>query len=231
MSKTWWAQYVASEYPRAAELLVEVLRERILPQFAHLDGEAERFAEVEYERLCQLPSSGDEPFDMGDLAEQANDSAITWYQTMCGVRQSLLNLHAVGLRHLFEQQLYDFAKHAHLSERTEANFSEDCKAVETLGFHLNDLPSWPKLEELRLLSNSIKHAEGKSSMRLKEVRPELFVDPVVVELSFVGRPEPTIQPLAGENVYLQEEHLEDYCSALRDFWASVGEVIDDKSSI
>lgn len=229
MPKTWWARYVASEYPRAAQLLVEALRERVLPQFADLDGEAERYVQAEYERLGQLPSSGDEPFDMGDLAEQANDSAITWYQTMCGVRQSLVNLHAVGLRHLFEQQLYDFVKHARLSERAAADFREDCKAVESLGGQLTDFPSWPKLEELRLLSNSIKHAEGRSSVQLKEVRPELFVDPLVAGLPFVGCPGPTIQPLAGEDVYLQEEHLEEYCSAISEFWISIGEVIDEKS--
>lgn len=231
MPKTWWARYVASEYPRAAELFVKALRERVLPQFADLDGEAERFAQAEYERLGQLPSSGDELFDMGDLAEQANDSAIAWYQTMCGVRQSLVNLHAVGLRHLFEQQLYDFVKHARLSERAEANLKEDCKAVESLGCKLSGFSSWPKLEELRLLSNSIKHAEGRSSVQLKEIRPELFVDPLVACLPIVGGPGPTIQPLAGEDVYLQEEHLEEYCSAIRDFWISVGEVIDEKSSM
>lgn len=231
MPKTWWAKYVSSEYPRAAELFIQALRERVLPQFADLDGEAERFAQAEYERLGQLPSSGDEPLDMGDLAEQANDSAVTWYQTMCGVRQSLVNLHAVGLRHLFEQQLYDFVKHTRLSERAEADFKEDCKAVESLGCQLAVFSSWLKLEELRLLSNAIKHAEGSSSVQLKEVRPELFVDPVVSGLPFIGRPEPTIQPLAGEDIYLTEEQLEDYCLAIRDFWISVGEVIDEKSSM
>lgn len=203
----------------------------MLPQFSRLDEEADEFAHAEYERIGKLPSSGDEPFDMGDAAEQAHDAAITWYQTMCGVRQSLINLYAVGLRHLFEQQLYDFVKHARLSEREEADFREACKAVESLGFRLSDLPSWDKLQELRLLCNSIKHAEGPSSAQLKAVRPEFFVDPVVAGLPFVGNPGPTIQPLAGEDVYLEEDELDLYCSAIRDFWSSIGEVLDGRSSM
>lgn len=223
------AQYVSSEYPRAAELFIKALQERVLPQFARLDSEAEQFAQGEYERLGQLPSSGEEPFFLGDLAEQAHDSAITWYQTMRGVRQSLINLHAVGLRHLFEQQLFDLVTHARLSERGDADFREDCKAVEELGVQLSDLPAWGKLEELRLLSNTIKHAEGRSSVELKELRPELFVAPVVAELPFVRRPGPTIQPLAGEDVYLQEDELDVYCSAIGEFWISVGKKLDSQS--
>lgn len=215
------------EYPRVAEFFLKALRERVYPQFEGLGEEAERFAQFEYERIGQLPSSGDETFDMGDVADQAYDSAITWYQTMCGVRQSLVNLHAVGLRHLFEQQLFDFVKHAHLSERAKEDFNKDCKAVESLGFRLKDLPSWEKLEELRLLSNVIKHSEGRSSVKLKEDRPELFVHPVLSGLPFVGRPEATIQPLAGEDVYVQEYDLVCYCSVIRDFWCSVGKILDD----
>lgn len=231
MPRTWWARYVSSEYPRYAELLLRALRERVLPQFAYLDEEANEFARAEYKRIGRLPSSGEASFDMGDVAEQAYDAAINWYQTMCGVRQSLINLHAVGLFHLFEQQLYDFVKHAGLSEREEADYRKDCKAVESLGIRLSDLPSWEKLQELRLLCNSIKHADGPSSAQLKTVWPEIFVDPVVAGGPFVGNPRPITQPLAGEDVYLEENELDFYCSAIREFWSSIGDVLDDQSSM
>ena len=37
--------------------------------------------------------------------------------------------------------------------------------------------SWPKVEELNRLADAIKHADGWSCERLKELRPDLFCHP------------------------------------------------------
>jgi hypothetical protein len=48
---------------------------------------------------------------------------------------------------------------------------------DTLGLDLSSLPSWPVIDELRLVANVVKHGEGDSAEKLRETRPELFVYP------------------------------------------------------
>jgi hypothetical protein len=203
----------------AAEQFLAALAERLLPQFSSVEREAEELAEKEYERLCRLP--GDENVDMGSLAERAQDVGITWYQNMMGTRQSLINLYAVGLRHLFEQQLYDFVKRAELCNRESANYEKDYKALKKIGVDVENVSAWSALEELRHLSNCVKHAEGPSARELKKKRPDLFVHPSTVSLPFLNKPGPVIQPLAGEDVYVSLEVLSGYVVAIRQFWGEV----------
>ena len=53
--------------------------------------------------------SGDE-VDLGDAAELANERGLAYYETMAGVQQGVLNLLAVGLHHLLEQQQIFFLR-------------------------------------------------------------------------------------------------------------------------
>ena len=52
---------------------------------------------------------------MSDVADMAMDHGRTVYETMSGVRQGVLNVLAVGLYHLFEQQQLFFLRRGLLS--------------------------------------------------------------------------------------------------------------------
>ena len=47
---------------------------------------------------------------MALLAERAHDKGLVFYETMYGLRQSVLNLFAVGLFHRLEQELADLCR-------------------------------------------------------------------------------------------------------------------------
>ena len=85
----------------------------MVPAFEGIAEDAERATKAEYERLGAMPY-GDQ-IDMSDVAEMANDHGIAYYETMSGVRQGVLNVLAVGLYHLFEQQQLFFLRRGLLS--------------------------------------------------------------------------------------------------------------------
>ena len=61
-------------------------------------------AEAEFDRLGSMPADPDVSINLGDIAHWATEHGIEYYETMLAVRQGMVNLLAVGLHHLFEQQ-------------------------------------------------------------------------------------------------------------------------------
>jgi hypothetical protein len=126
---------------------------------------------------------GDEYTDPGDVAGWAQDHSYSWWETMVSLRQSMVNLMAAGLYHLVEQQL--------------AALSLDCayeRVVDTklgvvknwyganFGIDLASLPAWARIDELLLVANSVKHAEGPSAEQLRALRPDLFQNPAFAHI-------------------------------------------------
>jgi hypothetical protein len=75
---------------------------------------------------------------------------------------------------------------------------------------LRKLPAWSTIDELRLVANATKHAEGRSAEQLREKRPELFRYPPMGEMFLGNAPRPITQPLAGEDFYVTPEIMEEY---------------------
>ena len=98
-NELFWARSVKALYGPVVQYFSRALPERLLPPFSNLASEAERFAEAEFQRLGALPALYET--DGSELAELANDNGVSWYASMAAVRQSVVNLHTVGLRHLF----------------------------------------------------------------------------------------------------------------------------------
>ena len=46
--------------------------------------------------------------------------------------------------------------------------------ISTVGISIEEFRSWNDLEELRLVCNAVKHAEGGSAKALEKIRPDLF---------------------------------------------------------
>ena len=88
---------------------------------------------------------------------------------------------------------------------------------------LEKLDGWAKVEELRLLANTVKHAEGPSARELRRLRPDLFVPPVIkgspLEKHALRRA--TEIPLGGTDLFVTEADLEKYRDAIRQLWESL----------
>lgn len=218
-SEIFLAHYIQEIYVPEVQYFCKVLSERLLPPLSNLSDEAKNFAHLEFQRLSSLPFFCES--DGGELAELANDTAVSWYSSMVAVRQSVINLHTVGLRHLFEQQLYNLVLHVPLTSRTSADYVKDLKTLSENGIDHQSFISWSTLEELRHVCNAVKHAEGSSSRQLRTLRPDLFIDPKMVSFSQFDRISPVTQPLAGEDIYLQEADIDKFMKAIELFWNEV----------
>ena len=104
----FWTDYFRQAIRELQGFRVGAL-EKVVPAFEGIGEDAERAIEAEYERLGSM-TAYDAQIDMSDVADMAMEHRNTVYETMFGVRQGVLNLLAVGLCHLFEQQQMFFLR-------------------------------------------------------------------------------------------------------------------------
>jgi hypothetical protein len=178
-------------------LLGPTALERLMEVFADIEGEAERRSRERVIELRSMP--GDDEGDPSADAEDAMDAGVAHLQELNALRQSILNLLPAGLSHLFEQQRAEYMRIA--NER----------GVEAV--RLRTLP--PKIVELDLVANTVKHAEGNASAGLRDIRPDLFGQSLWM---FDDR---VTAPLAGEGLYVKEDDIRVYAEAVIALWREV----------
>lgn len=225
----FWSSYF-KVFSRQITVFCESVVNRVFPTFDQIDKEAEKIEEEEYERIGSLP--GDENSDMADAAEKAQEAGLEHYMLMSGVKQALISVTIAGLYHLFEQQLLLFHRKQVLDQSNEnksklMNLCELKKRLADAGINIESLSSWPKIDELRHVTNAIKHAEGVSADKLRSVRPDLFVHPTLRNGSPLGENihYPIYMPLGGEDIYPEINDFQEYGKAITDFWDEFGKSI------
>jgi hypothetical protein len=101
------------------------------------------------------------------------------------------------------------------------------------GLNLENLSPWPQINELRLVANSVKHAEGKSTEQLRKLRPDLFENPILKKdetLNWLVSSPNVYLPIGGEDVYLTIVDMDLYRNALLSFWNEFGDAICEHSN-
>lgn len=210
---------------------VDVVRIQLLPAFADLEAKAEAMSAARFETLGATTASEECVTDMGDLAEDAEDAGITFYLTMTNLRQASLNLYAVGLYHLIEQQLASVCRDE-LFRGMPTPEDGSLRSLQTwyleqLEYDLSKLSGWKSLDELRLVANTTKHAEGGSARQLKKRRPDLFHNPITADIVSTHvwlQSVPSVDaPLAGDGLFVKDSDFEEYGSAVVRFVESMAE--------
>ena len=141
----FWNKYFKQNYVPQISNLIDSLVIRILPTFEGIEEEAEKKMNSEYERLLSLPSEGN--IEISDLVELATETGISHYALMKGIQQGIINMFAVALYHLFEQQVMEFHRQEVLqsSEENDKNLFEIKIFLERLSqSHVkkDDFQSW-----------------------------------------------------------------------------------------
>lgn len=202
-----------------------VLRD-VLSVFGNPEKRADELANAEYARLGSQPAGDDCDGDMSTFAEQANNRGLAFYGTMSSFHQTTLNLFTAGLFHLVEQQLANLCHDATIDEHPPKESYLDkvydwYKTNFQLDLHLSE--QWDKIHELRLVANTIKHAEGKSAQDLRQLRPELFRHPALrgdppdsFSIAF-----PIHLPLGGDDIYVTEDALTEFWNAATEFLTEI----------
>lgn len=221
LSYHYWECVFRQEFGPQLCGIVDSLENRILPAYSEIEEEAKTVSKKTWEAFMSSIATGDE--DPSDFAESAEQAGIAHYMLLNGIRQGMLNLIAIALHHAFEQQVILFLRRQMLLPQEVNAFSLFKTNVfrdrlNAIGIDITTFSSWVKIEELRLLANAAKHAEGDSARKLHLLRPDLFEHPQVsIGFFHISTPH-VLLPLAGEDLYVSIIDVRQYRDSLLEFW-------------
>jgi hypothetical protein len=145
--------------------------------------------------------------------------------------QATLNLFSAGLFHVVEQQLADLTRDAAIEKEVSDTklevvvswYKKNCQ------LDLMQFSSWSVIEELRLVANTTKHAEGSASKQLRTKRPELFVYPLLRkdDPNTLALHTPVSLPLGGDGLYVTGDDFCKYHKAVLDLFDWLRKYFED----
>ena len=201
----------------------------VLPAFSNLSVRAEAIATAEFKRLGKRQTDENCDGDMGEEADAAQEMGQAFYNNMVAIRQTSLNLYATGLFHLLEQQLAEQCRDGSFDSQPMPTDTKlgGLKTWYLIHFDidLSKLLTWPKIDQLRLLANTVKHGDGGSAKELKGIRPDIFQDPnlreLLAEFPQMYTSLPVRSPLAGEDIFVTDKIFSEFHEAATSFVAEI----------
>jgi hypothetical protein len=161
-------------YRRQLRMARNWVKEELLPTFSKIERKAKSASQQHLDRLVE----GKSEQDAEDLAKyhaiEIAPYRIERYQEDAqNFAQAFVNLLFVHLFHLFEQQLADsIAKKRSAPPSSYKSHLELCDATyEAFGFDVTLFSVWPKMDELRLIANTVKHVSAKDARKLAKRNP------------------------------------------------------------
>ncbi len=240
-----WRDVIKELYIPQIKAYQNWISNKLLPSMDENIVEEEAETKVE-EYMKRMMGSLSEDSDPASISENARDTGISYIIEMMDLKQGIINLFAIGLYHLYEQQMLRMYRKELLNyneERTVDVLIDNCdelksedrkvlnnflsmqdleKRLRKKGVDVTRINPWRKISELKHIANTIKHADGRSCKELKKLRPDLFSNPNPSEYRSIGTKQqyyiPVFQPLAGESVYVTPELLYEYSSSIIEFW-------------
>jgi len=212
----------------------QVVTKRLLPTFDTFGAEAPKHGEEWFrgktDRLDPLDSDQYEAVEY--FADKAMDETFAFADMLVAMYFASVGLYSVGLFHLFEQHFTDLPLEI-LEAHTYNKPITLKKATDWLNANVfidvTVFPTWPTLDELRLVANTIKHDEGESADALRGRRPDLFIYPAKREggdstaTPFQSR---VRKPLFGEDLYLTTDDFSRYAGGVITFWSELADAME-----
>jgi hypothetical protein len=177
--------------------MLALARETLLSGFGRVEEDAERIARS---------GGGPLPPDWPD--EQSLDRLFALHN-LC---QATRNLLAVLMYHLFEQH--------------EGGYKRQCRqigvgSIDWRNQPASRLPSAATVNELLNVANTAKHGEDRRDPELRKLRPDLFIDPLLQNVSVYAGSAPVRAPFTGIGFYVQDHDLERYEAAVLALWEEI----------
>ena len=239
-NELFWAGVIRRDFVEEIRTFGQALKDRILKAFDNVEQEAEKLKKEEHERLLQAPADEDGGPGMDVLAERTEEKGISFYLTMRSLQQGLVNLFAVALYELFIQHLMILYRKEILEIHEENNkkLFKMCKVKRRFregGIDIEKFRSWEKIEELRLVANTVKHAEGESADKLRKIRRDLF-DPLrgtSFESSDQSAPPKgaLFEPLFGQGLFVKPDNIDSYTSTIIEFWEELAVALEKHTRV
>jgi hypothetical protein len=217
--------------------------DHILPSFPDPSTDADKARDAVWEMAMSQPSDGSD--DPASCADWAEEKGLETYLGITRMRQAAANLSAAMLWHLLEQQMLFFHMRQVLKVHEEQEVREKPKTrghlfrldefhqrLDAGGCSMKVLPSWPNVDELRLVANAVKHGPGKSLDDLFEIRPDLLTLPKSEKLNLpLGQSLAWVEkPAGGEDIYVGDADLAAYFDAVTSLWQEFSNAIEEHSA-
>lgn len=219
------------------ETFAKTYVERVIPIFSSLEEESNKIADEKYHDLGRYFNP--ERDDPADYAEMAWEAGLEHYESMSLMQYNMRLMWISTLYQFWEQQVRKFVfeevtrTHKFIDKNgNEVAFAGFCtRGIDDIkdefkefGQDLEKLNSWSKIEELRLLANVIKHGDGWSATKLKQLRPDFF-DSGVMSTDLLDLYKTTL----GERVLnIEDCEYKIYCDAIVQFWDDLPDVLYSK---
>ncbi len=198
-------------------------------------------SDIENKKWKEFSSGISFDADPANLAEQAMEEGLEHYLLMANLRQGMINLFAITLYHVFEQQISIILNREvpyccpNWEKPKQLSLDEiKCQFKKFFGIDVAKFKSWQKLHELCLVANSVKHAQGNSSDKLYEIRQDLFINPIISEEFSLSHDPPALSeihdsltgfyPLTGNGLYVSINDIKVYRDLLVCFWEELENV-------
>lgn len=205
--------------------------ERVFPAFANIEAEAEARGEELF--LGALSRPGYSEGDESALAEHAHETAVEHFRDLHEVLITSINFATATLFHAHWETpvrawLVGEAPMFGASTR-EMKKLERTQLAEVLAFlakhgWATDEAEWlPRLEELRLVANTVKHAKGDSAQALYALDRTLFYPfNLMEEDEMIGDYRGD-----GSDLVIESERFALYADAVEAFWQSAPPANED----
>jgi hypothetical protein len=206
------------------------VEERIIPLSEQLQEMAETVEQDAYDDLMSQPVGDEYSGDGSDEAEAAHDIGISFYLDISKMYQATLNLFSAGLFHVVEQQLADLTRDGAIQKEVSDTkldvvvdwYKKNCQ------LDLPKFPEWSVIDEMRLVANSTKHAEGSAARQLRAKHPELFVYPSLRKDDPSNLLVSTLSlPLGGDGLYVTGDEFRRYYKAVLDLFEWLRQYFED----
>ncbi len=210
---------------------------KIMPVFGEVEKEADKMSQDYYDEVMDSYSADGMGVDPAEVAERAEEIGIDYYEDITLMKYNSLGMWIIMMYQFWEQQVRKF-----LYEEMIHCFSLEMKDFCTRGindfknkfeFHnikIDELDSWDEITELRLLSNTLKHGDGRSAQKLKKRHPKYFENGLdkhfeddfgdLFQLDFLDLYNST---LLEKVLNISSDDFQRLCDALINFWKTLPE--------
>jgi hypothetical protein len=198
------------------DFYVTQIKERVIAQFKDLEGDTDRYAEMEYRRLIGI--AGDDNMDMADLAEMAHELAASHYELLSDLKEQVMLGALAGLYHQWEKELRDFIERELTTDSLAEQATKRAWSVSIMDIFrlLTDFdwdvlsePFFPKIDACRLVVNVYKHGKGPSLNELRSKYPD-YLHPRLSK--------PPSDYVDYQWLAISEQNFDEIARALRSFW-------------
>ncbi len=196
------------------DFYVSQVKARVLSNFVDIEGEATRFAEMEYERLCSIRGEDD---DQGE----ALDRAESLCEQLHDLRKQMILGALAGCFHQWDKALREFLERelaCTVEKKIARQYAWDCDAFDLLkkfGWDCRADVFFPQIDACRLIVNVYKHGKGSSLERLAASYP-VYVNAPKPRLGLRVSVVPKF--LDHEWMEITEVQFDEMAHALRQFW-------------